>query len=200
MVISLLDISEQKKAQEQLERYAAELRERNDQMVEDLNMERDVQEALLPRDYPDQSAGAACRIQCAHVYYPSDAVGGDFFNVLRISDEHVGVFLCDVMGHGMRAALVVATICGLSEQLSGYARKPAEFLTRLNQAYNAIFGGMNRVTFATAFYAVVNMNTGSVEYVTAGHPPPFILSPSRNTAEQLDVWKDGCQRSSDWFI
>ena len=57
MVISLLDISEQKKAQEQLERYAAELRERNDQMVEDLNMARDVQEALLPRDYPDQSAG-----------------------------------------------------------------------------------------------------------------------------------------------
>jgi sigma-B regulation protein RsbU (phosphoserine phosphatase) len=184
MVISLLDISEQKAAREQLEKYARELSDRNRQMEEDLVMAREIQEALLPRDYP---CGDADRFKLAHVYYPSGAVGGDFFDVFRISDAEIGVFLCDVMGHGMRAALVVATIRGLLEQLKGGANDPGQFLTDMNNAYNGVFQKMRDVTFATTFYCVVNTKSGEVRYVDAGHPAPFILHRGEGLVEQVDI-------------
>lgn len=187
MVISLVDISEQKAAQEQLEHYALELSDRNRQMEDDLIMAREIQEALLPREYPEYAAINGRRIQFAHVYFPSGEVGGDFFNVFRVSEQEVGIFVCDVMGHGMRAALVVATIRGLIEQLAAQAADPGAFLTHLNNAYNGIFEKMKDVTFATAFYGVVNVATGELRYVSAGHPPPLIFHEETGRVAELVI-------------
>ncbi|MDD4736036.1 MAG: SpoIIE family protein phosphatase [Kiritimatiellae bacterium] len=187
MVISLVDVSEQKAAQEQLEHYARELSDRNRQMEDDLLMAREIQEALLPREYPVFAPVSGRQIQFAHVYFPSGEVGGDFFNVFRVSEHEVGLFVCDVMGHGMRAALVVATIRGLIEQLSAQASDPGVFLTHLNNAYNGIFEKMKDVTFATVFYGMVNVVTGEMRYVSAGHPPPVLLNENTGDVTDLDI-------------
>jgi sigma-B regulation protein RsbU (phosphoserine phosphatase) len=188
MVFSLLDISVLKQTQRQLEDYADQLKEKNAQMVNDLNMARDIQQAFLPRHYPvfpwnatpDQSA-----LRFSHLYYPSGAVGGDFFDILRISDTKAGIFISDVMGHGARAALVVATIRGLIEQLSSVAHDPGAFMTQLNHAYGSVFGQAGDLMFATALYLVVDISSGRIAYTDAGHPFPFRLRRDTGAVEEL---------------
>ena len=189
MVLSLLDISNIKFAQQQLETYANQLREKNEQMEDDLNMAREIQLAFLPRDYPafpqhvslDKSA-----LRFSHVYFPSGAVGGDFFNIIPVSATQAGIFISDVVGHGMRAALVVASLRGLIEQLAPVAHDPGTFLTMLNQAYNGIFKQTAEVIFATAFYMVIDISTGRMRYANAGHPFPFCLKRDRDLVETLE--------------
>src|SRR5438874_1559934 len=72
---------------------------------------------------PEQSALKFC-----HRYIPAAEVGGDFFTIFPITDCTAGVFICDVMGHGMRAALITAIMRGLLEELTPVAADPAKFL------------------------------------------------------------------------
>ncbi len=92
---------------------ARELREKNEQMEEDLKMARELQMALLPQQFPSIPRGAPpteSAIKFSSFYYPMAAVSGDFFTVNRLSDTSVAVFIADVMGHGVRAALITAMI------------------------------------------------------------------------------------------
>jgi PAS domain S-box-containing protein len=186
MVLSLTDITERVTAQQQLEAYAEELRINNNAMQDDLTMARDIQRAFLPQKYPTfGKENEPSAVDFAHLYIPSGAVGGDFFDIIKISDHQVGLFISDVMGHGMRAALVVATIRGLIEQLSGIAAKPAEFMTAINDAYTAVFRQLRELTFATALYVVLDTDTGKITYATAGHPRPYWLRPSENNVKLI---------------
>lgn len=187
-VLSSLDITNLKQAQLQLRAYADELREKNTQMQEDLNMAREVQDAFLPRDYPSFPRAlplADSALRFSHLYHPSGAVGGDFFDILPLSDTQAGIFIADVVGHGMRAALIVATTRGLIEQLAPVAGNPGKFLTELNRAYTSIFSfrDISESLFATAFYAVIDLKSGTVHCANAGHPPPFRLRRDNGTLE-----------------
>jgi PAS domain S-box-containing protein len=121
------DITAQKLAEEQirranteLARSREELRTKNLLMEENLHMAREIQSAMLPQQYPtfphhappEQSA-----LQFVHRYQPAETVSGDFFSVSALSEDVAGVFICDVTGHGIRAALVTAMIRALVEEL-----------------------------------------------------------------------------------
>lgn len=189
IVISLLDITEQKLAQRQLELYARQLHDKNAEMEADLNMAREIQYAFLPSDYPvfaKAGAGGATRLlDFGHVYHPSGLVGGDFFDIIKISDSQAGIFIADVMGHGARAALVVATIRGLIEQLAPMAEDPGSFMTRLNDSYTGIFKATRELMFATALYLVFDTATGEIKYTNAGHPFPLQLRASEGLVQPL---------------
>lgn len=183
MVLSVLDITSLKEAQFQLQRFAEELQQKNDLLESDQNMAREIQQAFLPRRQPVFPADASLEdsaLRMAHLYLPSGAVGGDFFDILTLSDNEVGIFISDVAGHGMRAALVVATIRGLIEELSSMATDPGAFLTQMNRAYNGIFSQTEQLTFTTAFYTVLDLRTGEMRYTTAGHPFPYVLHRRQN--------------------
>ena len=180
LVISLLDVTPQRQAQQQLELYAAQLRQKNAEMEADLRMARDLQYAFLPSSYPavaTREPGKAGRLEFAHLYHPSGMVGGDFFDLLPVSDTQVLVFVADVMGHGARAALVVATIRGLLEQIAKETQEPGEFMTRLNAVYSKIFSTANELMFATACCVGFDLKTGRIRHANAGHPLPIIIGP-----------------------
>jgi phosphoserine phosphatase RsbU/P len=182
MVWSLLDISDQKRARQELE-------ERNAQMEEDLSLAREFQQAFIQRDYPTFPPGVdsdASMLELSHVYLPSGAVGGDFFEIFSVSENRVGVFISDVMGHGVRSALVVATIRGLIEELGPERYDPAAFLSHMNRDLTRIIKHHGHVTFATAFYMVLDLTNGSIVYASAGHPSPFVLSATSQTVDALE--------------
>ena len=188
MVLSVLDITGLKQAQTQLEQFAEELQQKNDLLESDQNMAREIQQAFLPRKYPAFPSGSApeeSALRFGHLYFPSGAVGGDFFDLLALSEHHLGIFISDVAGHGMRAALVVATIRGLIEELVSSARDPGVFLTQMNRAYNGIFSQTEQLTFTTAFYMVLDLRTGEMRYTTAGHPLPYLLCRRDNRVAML---------------
>jgi phosphoserine phosphatase RsbU/P len=141
LVSTTQDITARKNAEEQLAKYAEELREKNAQLEEDLETARELQNALLPQQYPRFPSSAlpeTSALRFHHFFRPSSAVGGDFFQVFQISDSVAGVFLCDVMGHGVRAALVAAILRALVEDLRARATEPARFLEQLNRGISGI--------------------------------------------------------------
>lgn len=190
MVFSALDITAQRRAQQQLEAYAKELHRRNTQMQEDLTLASELHRAFLPapsQTFPEPGTGLPAALRVNHLYLPCGTIGGDFLDVRQISDHEVGIFVSDVMGHGVRSSLVVATVRGLLEQLTPVAGNPGNLLTRLNTMYASIFRELNGdVMFATACYAVLNTDTGSMRMSLAGHPSPFVLRRATGDIERLD--------------
>ncbi len=184
-VLKNLELS---KAKELLERRATELREKNEQMEADLIMARELQRAFLPQEsvFPHNAAPEKSALQFCHRYRTTTELGGDFFDILTISNEQVGVFICDVMGHGVRAALVTALIRGLIEELMPFAGDPGEFLSQMNESLCAILKQTTTPLFASAFYAVIDVADGVIRYANAGHPSPFHLQRTANKLSRLE--------------
>ncbi len=181
------DITERKRAEEQLAMYNMELREKNIQLEDDLDMASEVQQAFLPQQFPSfpKDAPPGRSAVAFHTrYLPTGAVGGDFFHVLPLSGTEAGVFICDVMGHGVRAALVTAIQRALVEELAGLGSQPGEFLTHINTALLSILRRTRTPMFASAFYLYLNAATGELRYANAGHPKPLHL---RRSARRVEV-------------
>lgn len=169
---------ERRRLEKELARYTEELRQKNEQMEAELDMAREVQKALLPQQYPVFPKGAKpedSRLHFAHRWIPSSGMAGDFFEVIPIADDVAGVFLCDVMGHGVRAALVTALVRGLLEEMMPYARDPGAYLRELNEHLKTILQRTDNVLFATSIYLVVDLGAGELRYANAGHPSPMLL-------------------------
>lgn len=119
----------------------------------------------------------ACAARTSTTSSPSEGVAGDCFEVFSVGDTGVGAMICDVMGHGIRAALIASMLRGLMEQLSGLGSDPAQFLASLNRQLTRILVRANVTMFASAMYAYMDLSTGTLTLSSAGHPAPILLSP-----------------------
>jgi sigma-B regulation protein RsbU (phosphoserine phosphatase) len=179
---------ERKRMTEQLGRYAEELRNKNAQLEADFNMAREIQEIFLPHQYPTFPHWVApeeSALRFSHRYLPAQAVGGDFFDIFPITDTVGGVFLCDVMGHGMRAALVTAIMRGLVEELMPVAADAGKFLTEVNRSLHTILKRTRDPFLATAMYLVADLAAGELRFASAGHPSPLIVRRDARVVETL---------------
>jgi sigma-B regulation protein RsbU (phosphoserine phosphatase) len=179
---------ERKRMSEQLHRYAAELREKNAQLESDFNMAREIQQIFLPDQYPTFPHSVAPQdsaLKFSHRYISAEAVGGDFFDIFGITDTTAGVFVCDVMGHGMRAALITAIMRGLIEELMPVAADAGKFLTEINRSLRAILRRTREPFLATAIYAIADYESGELRFANAGHPSPFRLQRDVNELHAL---------------
>ena len=182
---------ERKRMSRQLARYAEELRARNAQLQADYNMAREIQQIFMPQQYPTFPHSASpekSALRFSHRYLPAAEVGGDFFSVFPITDTTGGIFICDVMGHGMRAALITAIMRGLVEELMPVAADPAKFLTEINRSLHAILKRTREPFLATAFYAVVDASAGELKFASAGHPSPLLARRKTGTVEPLRLF------------
>jgi PAS domain S-box-containing protein len=177
-----------KQAEENLVRYAEELRVKNAQFEADLEMARDIQQVFLMQNYPSFPRSLTPEeswLGFCHWYQPAERVGGDFFCVLPLSDTEAGVFICDVLGHGLRAALVTAIVRGLLEELTPIATDPGRLLSEINRSLMGIFRQIETPMLVSAFYLVVNTIDGKMCYSNAGHPRPFHIHREIGIAEPL---------------
>ncbi|MDQ5977344.1 MAG: phosphoserine phosphatase RsbU/P [Verrucomicrobiota bacterium] len=169
---------DRRRLEERLAESTDLLRRQHAQMETDLAMARVVQQALLPQDYPVFPPGATAdesRLRFAHRWIPTHQVAGDFFAVLPVSATAAGLFLCDVMGHGVRAALITTHLRGLLHEHEAQAGDPGAFLTALNLHLQALLERVGETVFVTAAYAVVDAEAGELRFANAGHPAPLHL-------------------------
>ena len=170
-------------ARDNLQRTNAELTELNDrisqinsQMVRDLEAAAKVQQSLLP--------AAHVTLPSTHVawrYVPCHSLAGDFLNVFPLDDEHAGLFVVDVSGHGVPSSLMAVTVGRfLTPKVSDQSllvrqgpdgriaiARPAEVATQLNRLFQADeFSGL----YFTMLYGVLHLPTGRLDYVSGGHP------------------------------
>ena len=178
-----------------LKEQAEEIERKNQQIEADLRLSRELQQALLSASYPAFPKAANPSISTFrfhHVYRTVGIVGGDFFHIRRISDLCVGVFIADVMGHGVRSALVAAMLRALLEESGPQSENPGELLTHVNSRLVRILTrGNSEVVYVTALYMVVNASTNTVCLATAGHPSPIHVGRGENPVTILQHTKAG---------
>jgi PAS domain S-box-containing protein len=151
-----------------------------------------LQRSLLPRSLPRQAA-----VQVASRYLPAGtgvAVGGDWFDVIRLSGSRVGLVVGDVTGHGIRAAATMGQLRTAVRTLADIDLEPGELLTRLDDVVARLADeeglppdgdGITDLS-ATCLYAVYDPVTRRCSLARAGHPPPAVVTPD-GTAEFLDL-------------
>ncbi len=156
-----------------VQKRTAELREKHRQTEEELLMARELQIALLPQKFPAVPAHASLQesaLRFVSLYFPTGDVSGDFFSVFPVGEQAVGVLICDVMGHGVRSALITSMIRGLVEEHAQAAADPGELLTRVNHALAVILKQAETTMFATCFYVVADVARAELRFANAGHP------------------------------
>ena len=168
------------------------IRQKNEQMETDLRMATELQQALMPSTYPsipaDAGAGAT-RLRFCHRYLPATLMGGDFFHIARLSDETAAVCVCDVMGHGVRAALITAMMRAMIETHAAEAVDPGRLLTQLNSEFTGILKQTGTLVFVTVSYCVINIRVGNARFARAGHPLP--LHARRSSGEVQTIMLGG---------
>ena len=122
------DVTELVQTQKSLAELAAELKQRNQAYEEEVSLAREIQQGLLPREYPEVNTA-----KFGHRYLPISGLAGDFFEVFKLGENKVALLICDVMGHGVRSALVASLLRGLISQARDLIDEPAKFLNALNQ-------------------------------------------------------------------
>ncbi|WP_443061307.1 SpoIIE family protein phosphatase [Streptomyces sp. NBC_00391] len=137
-----------------------------------------LQRSLLPQGLPDQDA-----VEVAHRYLPAESdVGGDWYDVIPLSGTRVGLFVGDVVGHGMLSAATMGRVRTAARSFAELDFPPDEVLTHLDN----LVGRLDRedpvsdgggIIGATCLYAVYDPTTQQCTLARAGHPPPALVQP-----------------------
>ena len=140
----------------------------------DLALAAQLQSALLPAscptDCPNEVAAARNRM-CG-------SVGGDFYDFIRINDDQMAVIVGDVVGHGVRASLVMAQIMGYLRSRPKNIARPIAIIADLNRMLIDLGKRTDSILPCSMFYTVIDAPTGISFFVNAGHPRPFICDPT----------------------
>lgn len=148
-------------------------RERERQRLEqEINIARDIQQALLPRNFPNTP-----NFCVTGVNFPCLSVGGDYFDVFPLSDGRTAFVIADVSGKGLGAAILTTMLQGA---LSGMTlgTDPARVFNHVNR-FLCEHSEVGR--YATVFFGLLD-NNGHLEFINAGHPSPFLIR--RGTADE----------------
>ena len=173
-----------------VEELQRKLRERNQQLEqtvekgtialqqqeEELKRAREIQQMLLPSTLP-QLAG----VQIAGAWQPAREVGGDYFDVIQLDKDRLGICVGDVAGKGITAALLMANLQASFRAFATSEASPRVVCTKLNKFLCANIASGKFVTF---FYAVLDADARTLTYENAGHLPGLLLR-NNGTTETL---------------
>lgn len=144
-------------------------------MQEELATARRIQEGLLPTKMPSIPG-----ITISALSRPAQAVGGDYYDVIRLDDHRFLVVIADVSGKGLPASLYMAEFHGMVRVVAGLDHTPKDMLTRLN---DHLFEIIARGSFISATMLLFDTSRQCVTYARAGHTP--ILRRSRSAVDEL---------------
>jgi serine phosphatase RsbU (regulator of sigma subunit) len=157
---------------ERLTQAYAELKTAQAQIIEqetlarELQVAREIQESMLPRSLPQLPS-----YDLGGRMLPARQVGGDFYDVIRLGPQQVGLAIGDVSGKGVPAALFMALTCSLLRAEASRAASPEAALRAVNHHLSERNAkGM----FVTVIYGVLDLPSRSFSYVRAGHHQPLV--------------------------
>jgi PAS domain S-box-containing protein len=173
------DVTKRRRVEDALRRAKEKLEAVNRRMKAELETASKIQRALLPGELPDVGEASF-----SWVFEPCEELAGDTFNVIPLDDRRAGLFMLDVSGHGVPAALLsVAVHRWISErpgqsalyardgeQPSGYRiATPKEVADSLNAAFAM---DTTAPQYFTILYGILDVKTREFRFVSAGHPAP----------------------------
>jgi sigma-B regulation protein RsbU (phosphoserine phosphatase) len=145
----------------------------------EMDLAKDIQEALIPLE-PPRIQG----LECVGWTQPASITGGDCFDLWRLKDGRLGVFLADASGHGIGPALVVSQVRVLVRAMCDIEPEPAGLLTLINQR---LWEDLETGRFVTAFVGILDPASGELQWCSAGHGPVLVRREPRGEVEMLDA-------------
>jgi serine phosphatase RsbU (regulator of sigma subunit) len=164
------------------ERQRRVLRDQAAQMAGEVNAARRIQMGLLPD--PRELLGDGRRFQLAAELEPARTVGGDFYDCFMLGERRLFLVVADVSGKGLPAALFMASV---KSHLKSAALRGGEVGDVLSRAQEEIARENPEQLFVTAFAAIVDVESGEVEFANAGHEPPFMRTPRGAPERVMDA-------------
>jgi sigma-B regulation protein RsbU (phosphoserine phosphatase) len=138
-----------------------ELIEKNKKMSKDLGFAKRIQEKILPnKEILDN-------IAIDYIYKPSEMLSGDMFDVFNVDEENIGIYISDVSGHGVAAAMMTMFIRQTMRSIKDDFLSPADALSELHRRFTALNLDVDK--YLTIFYGIFNKNTYEFRYSNAGH-------------------------------
>ncbi|HSR68556.1 MAG TPA: PP2C family protein-serine/threonine phosphatase [Acidobacteriota bacterium] len=153
-------------------------RRQRDELVREVELAAQVQRQLLSQNVPPSD-----RIDISARNWPAKVVGGDYYDFIPVSDDLLGIVIADVSGKGLPAALLMPAVQISLRALAKENASPEALLRSLN---TTLYEVTDRASFATLFYAVLDMGSGCLRYANAGHPPPLLFA-SRGECSRLEA-------------
>lgn len=144
---------------------------------QELNLAREMQQALLPKEIPQIDG-----FEIAGTWEPALIVGGDYFDVIRLSERRVGICIADVVGKGVPAALLMANVQATVRAYASDSASPAWLCDQVN---SVVCANIAAGKFVTLFYGILDAKQKAMQYTSAGHPKP-ILKNASGCVTQLD--------------
>ena len=138
-----------------------ELIEKNKKMRRDLGVARKIQEKILP------SAGKKYNLDIEYIYNPSEMLSGDIFDIFSIDEDHLGVYIADVSGHGVSASMMTMFIRQSMRSIKDEILSPSAALKELQGDFFKLNLEVDK--YFTMFYGVFNKSTYEFKFANAGH-------------------------------
>ena len=151
-------------------------------MEEDLKTAQNVQESLLPTDYPYHD-----KMKIHSYYEATSSLGGDYYDVVDYGDGKVGLLIADVSGHGASAALIVSMIKTIIISHLDEQPDPKSMVELLNIR---LLSMIPEDRYFTIFLGILDLKTGMMTYARAGHPYPLLMRKSSREVIRLDCRGD----------
>ena len=136
----------------------------NLRMKKELDYAREIQLSMLP-----ENEATIGDIEIAAVSLPASEVGGDYFDYFKISENEIGIFICDVSGHGVASGLLLSGLRSCMHLILEDNTKPGIVIEKLNRMIRKT---QNRKMFVTAIFAIIDVEKNKCYLYNAGHLPP----------------------------
>lgn len=161
------------------------LEAKNQEMLKELKMAQRIQLGIIPDEnaFPKRE-----ELNFGSKYLSMEAVGGDIYDVIRIGRNGFGFLMADVSGHGVPAALITSMVKVSFNSHSDWGVLPSEVCYKVNNEMMAFIGDLDY--YLSAYYGIINLETGEFQYTNAGHHPVILSNPDTEELVKLD--SDGC--------
>lgn len=167
----------------EIHRINRRLQEAQERINQELELARRIQQSFLPQSLPELP-----EVRFAVHYRPCGRVGGDFYDVFRLDENHVGYYVADAVGHGVPASLLTIFLkkAVRAKEIFGKQYRlipPDEVLQRLNR--DLLEQGLSENPFITMIYGLFHFRDGTFRFARAGHPHPLYVPADR----EPEAWK-----------
>lgn len=140
----------------------------NLRMKKELDYAREIQLSMLP-----ENEAVIGDIEIAALSVPASEVGGDYFDYFKISENEIGIFICDVSGHGVASGLLLSGLRSCMHLILEDNTNPSIIIEKLNRMIRKT---QNRKMFVTAIFAIIDTEKNKCMLYNAGHLPPYKIS------------------------
>lgn len=149
----------------------------NIRMKKELEYAQAMQLSMLPERH-----AVVNDIEISAISIPATEVGGDYYDYFKLSENKIGVFICDVSGHGVASALLLSGIRSCMHLILEETNDPKVIFTKLNRVIRKT---QSRKMFVTAIFAVIDVKENKCTLYNAGHLPPYKISGESNEIYKL---------------